>query len=225
MPAKSLSFKRLRFTNPYKRIRSNFRRDAADLPKAEAAFIRRRAISLMKKGPNRPRTLYGQLKSYKQRHRRTGRYFYWQKGIYSRPGHPPFHYGKPFDLRKIFFDQISASDVGIPTSSYRGGHVNAWRVGPRLFNGPKRGRRSAIPIPQLHEYGGTVQLGSRKSKTFKTRVKSVRLRRREEGTAKYPARPYMRPAAEEGRRSARAKKGGSIPRLTKMGGMKGKRIY
>jgi hypothetical protein len=220
MPAKVITFREHRFTNPYKRILKNFERDAQDLPLAEAAFIRRRARSIMRKGPQNPKTRFGNLQAYSKRSQKYGKY-YWRKGMYSRPGHPPFYHTKGFNLRTIWFGPIQTSDVSIPRA--RGQKVTAYRVGPK-YNAGKF--RRTTPVPALHEFGGVVHVKKRGA-TFKTRVPGIRFRRKNNGngTLNYPARPYMKPAAAEARVSVKAKKGGSLPRLVKLGGLKGRRFY
>ena len=76
---------------------------------------------------------------------------YWRKGLYSRPGHPPFYHDSQaqFNLRTIVFGPITGSPK-IPTPSTRAGDVYAWRVGPVYnVNGPMR----STPIPRCMSTG------------------------------------------------------------------------
>lgn len=96
----------------------------------------------------------------------------------SRPGQPPFHHIRDkqgFNLRKIFFayDPAHASTVVGPVRSNR-------TVG-------------SITGAAAHEYGKTKVIRQpTKRRYYKhSRSQVVTMRR---VTAKYPARPYMRPA-------------------------------
>ena len=213
-----LAIKKIRFSNPWKSIGRNFQRDAENLPKREAAFIRRRAKSIMRKAPKKPKTPYGNMKLQK---RKTKRHMsaYWQKGAYSRPGHPPYYHGSAkFNLRFITFGPVQQPTI--PRHAKSGGDVYAQRVGP-VF---KPNKWNPTPIPGLHEYGGKVRL-SRKGKTYTDNSKRIKMRRRlaGNGVADYPERPYMRPSAIEGRESSARKAPNSYKKLLTLGGLKGKR--
>ena len=232
----TLKFKKLKFDRPFKGIMRSFQRDAKKLPEREAAFTRRRARSIMKKAPKKPKSLYGNYRMYTQSTyaKRQARFAargknstqgYWRKGLYSRPGHPPFYHDSQaqFNLRTIVFGPITGSPK-IPTPSTRAGDVYAWRVGPVYnVNGPMR----STPIPALHEYGGTIRLQyNRRRPTYKDRGIRLRYRNQRKGEqVRYAARPYMRPAAKEARESAARKAPNSLRKITKLGGWQGRRIY
>ena len=222
MPAKTLTFKRLRFTNPYKRFQQNFKRDAEALPKAEAAFTWATARGSMRPAPKKPKQKFGRFgfqKAYTQKayNNRVAKYgkntpkTFLRKGLYSPPGHPPFNHTKGFSLKSMKFVPIGGG-ADIPHARPTGGRVLAWRVGP-IMNTRKSWTK---PVPALHEYGGTVRINKQAS-TYTDRGWTLQRKNRGTGTAVYPERPYMRPAAEKARRDVKAKFGGSIPRLTKMG--------
>lgn len=230
MATKTLKFKRLKFINPYSRYRKRIERAVRDFPEKEAKFIRVRARSIMKKAPQKGKTRYGNYQTYTQktyvkrqaRHRAKNKkgspsIGFWRKGLYSRPGHPPFYHQKgAFNLRTIAYKQIQNPEI----RHARGGHVNAWIVGP-LY---KRSRHS-IPVPQLHEHGGVIRLNKQGS-TFKTKNPNIRLRRLSSERAVYPKRPYMAPSAKEARESAARKSPNSLRNLVRLGGMVGgRRIY
>ena len=215
--ATTVKFRKLYDRNPYKRIRYAMARDAKNLPKAEAAFTRRRARSIMRKAPKKPRSRFGERRFYGPKAKKAGQ-AYWRKGLYSRPGHPPFHHGQKFNLRTIIFKPISIGAANVPHASTRGGRAIAWRVGPKF-----RPSRRSIPVPQLHEYGGTVKV-TRRGRRFTDRGISL-TRRVTTGRLRYPPRPYMKPASQEAKVSVRAKHGGSLPWLVNLGGLHGRRMY
>lgn len=233
---KTLKFKKLKFDRPYKGILRSFQRDAKKLPEREAAFTRRRARSIMKKAPKKPKSRYGNYQMYsttvynrrQQRMNARGKSSsqgYWRKGLYSRPGQPPFYHDSQaqFNLRTIVFGAITGSPK-IPTPSRRNADIYAWRVGPVYnVNGPMR----STPIPSLHEYGGTVRLQyNRRRATYKDRGIRQRYRNQRKGElVRYPARPYMRPAAKEARESAARKAPNSLKKIARLGGWRGRRIY
>ncbi len=217
--ARILKFKRITFNNPFKGWRRAFDKDARDLPMREARFTRVRARSIMRKAPQRPRTVYGQIKAYSKRSKKYGKY-YWQKGLYSRPGHPPFHHGQTFNLRTIAYREIRATNM--PTKPLKpGGRLINYRVGPIYKERPWEPSK---PVPMLHEWGGTVSLQPRDGQTYKTRNPKIRLRRKEAGKAVYKRRPYMEPAAEEARWSAMKKSPQSMKKLYKLGVRSNQRI-
>jgi hypothetical protein len=217
---------RLKF--PFRRLR----RDAEALPRWEAATTGKTAKRSMRKGPKKPKSRFGQLKAYRSG-KKYGK-FYWQKGLYSRPGHPPFHYGKPFDLRRIEYAPIALSAAKrIRRTDFRhtlgAGIKHGYRVGPVY-----KSSFHSTPVPQLHEFGGSVKIRKQAS-VFQTRNPNIRLRRTGwigpggttgvtggTGSLHYPPRPYMRPAGHKTRTGGR--KGGSLRWLYKLGGMRGYRI-
>lgn len=225
MATKTVAIKKIRFTNPFPAIAKSFERAAEKLPELEAVFIRTRARSIMKKAPKKPKTPYGRLTPWGKRSKKAGKY-YWKKGLYSRPGHPPHYHPESgdFNLRKISFSRIQSPQI--PHKSASGGKLNAWRVGPMF----RKNKWQPQPVPALHEYGGTIRFRKKMGATFKTR-NGWKLRRNPRQTPSgdmvltYPPRPYMRPAAKEARESAMRKMGPSLKELTKLGGWKGKRIY
>ena len=115
----------------------------------------------MKKAPKKPKSLYGNYRMYTQSTyaKRQARFAargknstqgYWRKGLYSRPGHPPFYHDSQaqFNLRTIVFGPITGSPK-IPTPSTRAGDVclASWA-------GLQRQRSHAInPIPRCMSTG------------------------------------------------------------------------
>lgn len=211
MAAGSIAFKKIRFTNPYGAISRRFAREAKATPRMEAKFVKVRARSIMRKAPKRPKTPYGNIQWWK-RGKKYGQ-FYWRKGLHSRPGHPPFHNGQKFNLRRIHVVPIKYTSI--PKASSAGGVTTAYKVGPEHFGGDP-------PVPGLHEHGGTLRLNN--AQPTYTR-KGITLRRRDTRVAKYPPRPYMRPASKEARESAARKSPYTFRRITRLGGLKGRRIY
>lgn len=217
--AQTIAFRKIRFTNPFGRIGRRFKREAEDLPKREAKFIRVQARSSMRKAPKKPKSRFGTLQAYGRRSKKYGKYF-WRKGLYSRPGHPPFHHGQQFNLRTILYLPINSPDI----AHSKGGRVTAYRVGPKKSASSKRTPGGVNPpVPMLHEYGGQVRI-SKGASTFEDR--GIRLRRSTgNGLLNYPERPYMRPAAKIARETARKKSPNSLKKLVRLGGLTGTRIY
>ena len=228
---KTLTFKRLKFLNPYPVLLRAYTKDARKLPEREAAFTYRRARSIMKKGPKKPKSRFGNYRMYSQstylrRQKRlagTGQLTkpgWWKKGLYSRPGQPPFYHGgsKDFNLRSIRFSKVNPQ-ISHARST---GAIYAWRVGPVY-----KPSKIATPVPQLQEFGGTVTLRhARGKKSFTTKgLKQTHIKTNTGQTLRYPPRPYMAPASKEARESAARKSPHTLKAFTKMGGMKGKRIY
>ncbi len=229
--ARTLAFKRLKFKNPYPQLLRAYQRDAKNLPKKEAAFTYRRARSIMKKAPKKPKSRYGNYRMYnantydrrKKRLAASGQLTapgFWRKGLYSRPGHPPYYHGESgdFNLRRIEFHPTRPH---VPHAQSRG-KAYAWVVGP-LHDSSKAG----TSVPQLHEYGGTIRLKyDRGKRTYQAKgLKQSFIKTKKGQTVKYPPRPYMRPAAKEARESAARKSPYTLRAITKLGNMKGKRIY
>lgn len=220
--AQTLKFKKLWKKNPFPSQFKAFERDAEKLPKREAAFTQRRAKSIMRKAPQRPRSRFGNLQPYSERIRKKRwakyeRTHFWRKGLYSRPGHPPFWHGdKNFSLKKIEFHTTQPK-----LSHAKGGKTYAYVVGP--IYAPSKNRK---PVPGLHEYGGSVRLASRnKGRVTRFEDRGMPMFRRAQGRLRYPPRPYMRPAAKEARESSQRKSPNSLKKLTKLGKWTGRRIY
>jgi hypothetical protein len=236
---RTLRFKKLKLTkkHPWESHLRAYQRDVEKLPEREAAFTFRRARSIMKKSPKKPKSRFGEYRQYtpkayqnrmnkwqnagSPKGKRPSRNYY-RKGLYSRPGQPPYYHGKSddFGLRKIRFKSMRPK---IHHKRPEGGakNVYAWRVGP--VYAPSK---MSTPVPQLHEYGGTITLRYDRAKTSKTvRGLKVHFKPKTNRVLKYPARPYMRPSAKEARESAARKSPYTLKAITKLGGMKGKRTY
>ena len=238
MPAKTLVFKKVRFTNPFKRFRTIFKSDAEDLPKKHAAFTWATARGSMRPAPKKPKAQFGRFgfqKAYTQKtyNKRLAKYgkgtprTFLRKGLYSPPGHPPFNHTKGFSLKSMKFVPLGGG-AEIPRASSAGGRVISWRVGP--MGQSTKGKRWRKPVPALMEYGGKVKVSKQKV-WYTDRGQTVRRMSGGTGTMVYPPRPYMRPAGRKAERDIKAKHGGSLPRLVKMGrvqqtvGMSARRTY
>ena len=156
----------------------------------------------MQKGP-KPRkslTRFGQWKK-----RKSGKK-YFQKGQYSPPGKPPFYHpdNKPHggNLRKY----IRAK------SSKRAKY--GWLVGPKIFP-----QKAKPPVPDLHEFGGIRRTSTShyKDRIGKTNRRSISLNGRH--AARFPPRPYMRPAIQKTLKEPRF-----IKLLGGLGGMSAKHV-
>lgn len=170
---------------------------------ATAAMIAKRS---MKKAPKRPRSRFGTLKAYSQRSKKYGRY-YWQKGMYSRPGQPPFWVEKAGNtsgkrskasLRQIIYERLGYA---------------RFRVGPIYLP-----QKAKPPVPALHEHGGTVR---KQYNSYKDRL-GRRIRRPQAHSARYPKRPYMAPAMQKAKRYVRGSKH-FLDRLNNLAGMRATR--
>jgi hypothetical protein len=211
-------FKKIYSNNPYKRIAREFAKDAKRLPKREVQFTRVRARSIMRKAPKKPKSRYGERVQYK-RGKKKGQ-FYNRKGLYSKPGDPPFWHGdnsKAFNLRRIEYREVGTPHIKAARKK-AGGKTISYVVGPKY-----RASRHSTPVPQLHEHGGSIRI-SRAGKKYSDRGFTFR-RTVTTGTVNYPPRPYMQPAGKEARVSAIAKSPQSLKALVNLGGLKGRRIY
>lgn len=162
-----------------------------------AGSVQKFAKNSMKTVPKNPKGgKYGRQveTTYKSGKKVGQRRSYFQKGRYSAPGKPPFkRYGPP-NLRTIEFSVNMRKQEVI--------------IGPILLNGS---RKMSRPVPNLHEFGGTVRRTYMVSAKKRAQVRSNQSRR---GTAsssgqrsmmrsktrtyKYPARPFMLPALRAG---------------------------
>lgn len=174
---------------------------------ATVALIAKRS---MKKGPKRPKSRFGQLKAYSRRSQKYGRY-YWQKGMYSRPGHPPFWH-EPAPRPPGSKAKPRTSGPLRATISYQKVSDGHYRIGPKSFGG--RGP----DVPSLHEHGGTAQM---KYNSYLDR-NGKRVNRPKSKTAHYPARPYMAPAMRQAKRYTRGGKN-FIDRVNTMAGLRATR--
>lgn len=151
--------------------------------------IRKFSINSMRKAPKRPKTKYGQTvnTTFKSGKKKGQPRTFFQKGRYSRPGHPPF--------RRVARGQgLSHQDFKVNLSSYSS------KIGPVQYSGKK----ARIAIPELHEFGGMQVRVVRPQRRTLAKLKGNKsmlaraYRRQRVQKAKYPARPYMRPALEKG---------------------------
>ena len=106
------------------------------------------------------------------------------------------------------YKRISMSNVSLKggTMSYMGGagskivaHGEAYRVGP-LYRQSKR----QIPLPELHEYGGTITFNRPINRKVHERNGLI-IMRKSSTKLTYPARPYMKVGAEKGLKQANKK--------------------
>ena len=203
---KVVQFKKLHRVNHFKKIRAKNRSVLTgqyNIAETYARFTRVKARSLMRpqpKSPNRKLGLYGNLAAYSKKSKRYGQ-FYWKKGLYSRPGHPPFYSrdtkGSTYNslYGGMIYKEISRgqSTIKMPSISAKA-QFKGYRVGPTY-----KPSKHSTPVPVLHEAGGTIRTG--KSLRYKARNQMF-IRRRQSGTARYPARPYMEPAARLAKKEA-----------------------
>ena len=194
-------------------------------------FAARKIKTLQRKAPKKPRifkgddtkTLYGVRATYKPTTKKfqQGKRSYAKKGLYSKPGSPPFWHQKssnPFQTMRI----IASFDVkGYAlawTNLYAGaGDIKDIKVvGPAIRWNMRRGK----PVPILHEQGGTVRIG-RGQPTYLNR-NGAEIMRKSPATAVYPARPFVGPGGAMGAREAWTKY--SESKLTRIWGMKPKSV-
>lgn len=195
---KTLAFKKIKLFNHFPAILKAVtvgRDNLDDSVKKYVATVRMIARRSMRKAPNKPKSRFGNLKAFSSL-RKYGQY-YWQKGEFSRPGHPPFHHGNPNpgrSLKNIIFTHIGN---------------NKYEVGPSVLSGTK------YDVPALHEYGGSVAVS-----TFPYRTKRGMVRRRPgRVTAIYPKRPYMLPAMIKAKYEKRGTNRSFINRQNSIAGM------
>ena len=175
---------------------------------ARTALIAKRSMPKAPKSTKNKKRL-GTFKAYGKSTKsyQKGKRYYFSKGLYSPPGQPPFWHPKgpnPKRRGKASLKLIKYVRVGSATH---------WRVGPEYF--PQRG---SIPVPALHEHGGVAKM---RTKNYYDRAgkKHARL---QSFTARYPPRPYMKPAFEKAKHDKQ--RGRSIiDRINNAGGMKASR--
>lgn len=205
---RAVRFVRRRYINHFPKIVKAVTTGSDNFDKIVERFVATTALIAkrsMRKAPKRPKSRFGTLKAYSKNSKKYGR-FYWQKGMYSRPGQPPFWVersdGKT--LRRMHYFRVR-----MMRSSHGGGYTQ-WRVGPLQYGNSQ--------VPGLHEHGGTVR----------TRYNSYlnrggqRIRRPTTQRAHYPRRPYMEPAV---RMAKRYTQGGRhfIDRINTLGGLRATR--
>jgi len=189
--AKILKFTKVKLFNQFPAILKSVT-TGIDQPddsiKKYAATVAMIAHRSMKKAPAKPKSRFGNLRAYAKGRAKYGQY-YWRKGEYSRPGHPPFHHSNPNSsrsLRNIYFTQMGK---------------NRYAIGPKTFGGTK------YDLPALMEHGGTVMI----STMFPYRTKRGMVKRRPGvAMANYPARPYMLPAMVKAKYDKRGANGRSF---------------
>ena len=224
MATKTVTFKKLYFTNPYKvllrKVNREFSVQKGSIVEREAAETRLIARRSMKKAPNRPKTRFGQLRQYgmnTKSYKRGKRSFY-QKGMYSKPGSPPFHHGQHFNLRFILYDSAPQPALRTGISQFGARRTSVYRVGPKYDSSKAQYYRligtRGRPVPGLQEYGGTIRLRSTQRSRKDRRGFRVEIDLTETGTLRYPERPYMRPAGKIAQQR-------SEDRLEDIGKMKG----
>jgi len=191
-----------------------------------ARFTRKKAQTRMRKAPPNPskkRGLYGRDRMYTQKAwmKRVKKYgastsmYFKQKGLYSRPGDPPFYHqsGSNFNLKTMGLQEVSKASLTIAGatlstfgqrgSTLQGKGTRAYITGPLMIRGVT-GRRGRKPVPQLHEEGGIVAWKQPKKPVISHR-NNVRTARMSRHGAIYPKRPYMKPASKEAIREANLK--------------------
>lgn len=199
-------------------------------------FASSKIKTLQRKAPKKPRwyksdqnrTLYGYRATYSPRSKsfQQGKRRYVKKGLYSKPGSPPFYHrpgeSNPFlTMRKVGeFDQKGYAQQWRPlfnSGRNRGKVVNSKVTGPAV----RKNRRGGKPVPILHEEGGTVRLGRGRGLTYQAR-NGADIIRQNVGVAKYPKRPFVKPGSRAG--SLEAWKKYSRKKLTRIGGMRPKKV-
>lgn len=212
-PPRRVGFKKVSGVNHFPRIHravSTGTSNPDKLMERYAATVVLIAKRSMKKAPKRPKSRFGQLKAYSRRSQKYGRY-YWQKGMYSRPGQPPFWTeGKP--PSKPGGRAIPGGQLRNLISYQRLGYAH-FKMGPKVFS-----RRSGVSVPELHEHGGTVRT---KYNSYLDRS-GKRINRPKVGIARYPARPYMAPAMQKAKRYTRGGKH-FIDQINNMAGLRANR--
>ena len=165
------------------------------------------AKNSMRKAPKKPKSRFGNQQAYSKRSRKFGQTF-WRKGMYSRPGEPPFyHESAQQTARKKQGVKPSRTLRNIMYSKVADGK---YIVGPKIFKGTR------YSIPDLHEFGGTVRpeggdfaywtpLGVKRRKTPKS--------------ATYPKRPFMRPALIKAKYDKKGQGRSFVDRQNSIGGM------
>jgi hypothetical protein len=212
MATRVLKFNKLYFSNPYKAFKrktdkefSNRKLSIVEREAAETRLIARRS---MKKAPMRPKSRFGQEREYGKNTKayKKGKRRYYQKGMYSRPGHPPFHHGQVFNLKTILYDAVPHPALRSEISRFGARRVSVYRVGPKYDSSKAQYYRlmgtAGRPVPGLQEYGGTVRLRNTQRTRKDRRGFQVELDLTQTGTLRYPERPYMRPAGRIAQRRA-----------------------
>jgi len=176
---KVLKFKRIRNDTVSKanRIVKWAPRDVDDTAKHLVIVAQKIARRSMKKAPKKPKSRFGNLQAYSKRSKKYGQFF-WRKGQYSRPGHPPFYHGDgkgKATLRHILFSKV---------------RHGVWKIHPGYL--PQRSRPK---VPDLHEFGGKVK----KLNAVYYDRQGNRVKRRITDTAVYPKRPFLAPAMVKAR--------------------------
>lgn len=169
---------------------------------ATVALIAKRS---MRKAPKRPKSRFGTLKAYSKNSKKYGR-FYWQKGMYSRPGQPPFWVERTDGrtLRRMHYFRVRYA------RSSAGGGFTQWRVAPLQYGNSN--------VPGLHEHGGTVRM---RYNSYLDRG-GKRVKRPIAKRARYPRRPYIEPAVRVARRYTQGGRS-FIDRLNTLGGLRATR--
>lgn len=173
--ARTLKFKRVEnnLINKANRVAKWSPRDVDDAAKHLVIVAWKIAKRSMKKAPKRPKSRFGSLQAYKKGRQKYGQY-YWRKGQYSRPGHPPFYHGDGKGLATL--------------KSMKFGRIKhgKWYLRPRYLS-----QRSRPKIPDLHEFGGRVK---KLNKVYYDKRGNKVKRRTPDNTAIYPKRPFLAPA-------------------------------
>ena len=154
------------------------------------------AKNSMRKAPKKPKSRFGNQQAYSKRSRKFGQTF-WRKGMYSRPGEPPFWHERTDGrtLKKIIYRKVTNGK---------------YLVGPIIYKGTK------YSVPDLHEFGGTVRPEGGDFAYFTPLgVK----RRRTPKSATYPKRPFMRPALIKAKYDKKGQGRSFVDRQNSIGGM------
>ena len=228
---KSFQLKKITYKFPYKKVRQKNKAPLEgkyNIADRISRFTGVAAKSSMRPQPKKPRafesqgkTLYGHKKAYSQKayQKRQAKYgtgtskTFWRKGLYSRPGQPPFYDRKNSGSLFASLRGGMVWSVKMNSTSYSklnvGGHLSypgkggppkkkGYIAGPLFRRG---GQFSSTPVPALHEHGGTQ---TNKAKTHTGR-NGVAIRHRTPGTTRYPKRPYMAPAGIKAQKDIKVK--------------------